>query len=93
MKPISAGDRCLVVGGLGQSKSPNIGLTVTVQSFQGEHSGRGRIFRCTGQGIKQLTDTGAYVETNEADFAVSWLQRIDPIQTKKEKSRELQATS
>ena len=93
MRPISAGDRCLVVGGLGQSKSPNIGLTVTVKSFQGEHSGRGRIWRCTGAGILQLSDAGTYIETGEADFAQSWLQKIQPKETKKAKSNELKATN
>jgi hypothetical protein len=91
MKPISAGDTCKVVNGLGQSKSPNLGLTVTVQSFQGEHSGRGRIFRCTGAGIMQLSDAGTYIHTGEADFPTSWLQRIAPTTTDKQSTKELQA--
>lgn len=82
MKPISAGDTCKVINGMGQSKSPNIGLTVTVQNFQGDHSGRGRIWRCVGHGIMQLSDAGTYIHTGEADFAQSWLRKIEPINTK-----------
>lgn len=77
-RPISAGDTCLVVGGLGRTKSPNAGLTVTVRSLQGEHTQHGRIWRCEGAGIKQLTEAGGYEVTGWADFATAWLQRIDP---------------
>lgn len=31
-----------------------------------------------GQGIQQLTDSGSYAITHEADFAQSWLQKIEP---------------
>lgn len=77
-RPISTGDRCLVIGGLGRHKSPNLGLTVTVGMRQGEHSQHGVIWHCAGDGIQQMTDTGAYVVTGEADFAQAWLQRIEP---------------
>jgi hypothetical protein len=82
MKPIQAGDLCIVVGGLGQRKSPNLDLTVTVISLQGEHSQYGRIWRCKGEFIKQLTDAGTYIVTGEADFAQSWLQKIEPPKAK-----------
>lgn len=77
-EPIKSGDKALVISGLGRDKSPNIGLVVTVGQCLGEHSQHGRIWHCTGAGIKQMTDTGAYVTTNEGDFAASWLQKIDP---------------
>ena len=77
-RPLSAGDTCVVVGGLGRSKSPNLGLQVTVRSAQGEHSQHGRIWRCEGAGVQQLTDGGGYQTTGWADFPASWLQRVDP---------------
>jgi hypothetical protein len=77
-EPLKAGDRCEVVGGLGRGKSPNVGLRVTVASFQGEHSQLGRIWRCTGDGVQQLTDGGTYAVTGWADFAQSWLRKLPP---------------
>ena len=77
MKPIQTGDLCLVTSALGQKKSPNVGLIVKVVSLQGEHSQHGRIWRCSGEGVVQLSDNGAYVPTGWADFAQSWLQKID----------------
>jgi hypothetical protein len=77
-EPIKSGDNALVVGGLGRHKSPNLGLTVTVGQCLGEHSQHGRIWHCTGEGIKQLTDSGEYVVTHAGDFAQSWLQKIEP---------------
>lgn len=76
--PIQAGDRCLVVSGLGRSKSPNLGLTVRVVSLRGEHSQHGRVWRCVGRGVQQLTDGGGYVTTGAADFSAAWLARIEP---------------
>lgn len=76
--PLQAGDLAEVVGGLGRGKSPNIGQRVKVVSFQGEHSQHGRIWRCTGDGVQQLTDAGTYVVTGWADFAQSWLRKIEP---------------
>lgn len=76
--PIQSGDRCEVIGGLGREKSPNIGLTVRVVSLQGEHSHLGRIWRCEGPGVKQLTDAGTYTLTGVADFAAAWLRKIEP---------------
>jgi hypothetical protein len=79
--PIQSGDRCEVIGGLGRAKSPNIGLTVRVVSFQGEHTQLGRIWRCEGPGVQQLTDAGTYTVTGVADFAAAWLRKIEPDQT------------
>lgn len=77
-QPIKSGDRCLVTRGLGQGKSPNVGLYVVVGTLQGEHSQFGRVWRCSGAGIKQLGDAGNYIETGWADFPADWLQKQDP---------------
>lgn len=78
MKPLQAGDTAEVIQGLGRSKSPNIGKRVRVVSMQGEHSQLGRVWRCTGDGVQQLTDGGTYVVTGWADFPASWLRKIEP---------------
>ncbi len=77
-EPIKAGDACEVIGGLGGQASPNLGLRVKVISLQGEHSRFGRVWRCHGEGLMQLHDSGSYVRTDEADLAASWLRKIDP---------------
>lgn len=79
-EPIKAGDLCEVIGGLGRSKSPNIGLRVRVHSLQGDHSQHGRVWRCTGAGVKQLGNAGQYIETGWADFPVAWLRKLPPDQ-------------
>ena len=78
MEPIKAGDLCEVISGLGQKKSPNLGLFVKVISAQGEHSQYGRIWRCEGPNVQQLTDAGTYAVTGWADFPASWLRKIKP---------------
>ena len=90
IEPIKKGDLCEVVGGLGRSKSPNLGLQVTVGMLQGEHSKLGRIFRCEGPGVQQLGDAGNYVVTGWADFPAAWLKRIDPPATPKGVKRVLE---
>jgi len=92
-EPIKAGDDCLVVGGLGRSKSPNIGKRVKVASAQGEHSRYGRVWRCTGEGVCQLGDAGNYVVTGWADFPVSWLQKIDPLAPKQSTTTDKEVTA
>ena len=74
---IKAGDECIVINGLGQGKSPNIGQRVRVVSLQGEHSRWGRIWRCEGEGLKQLGDAGNYLSKGWADFPAAWLQKTD----------------
>ena len=76
-RPIQAGDLCEVINAMGRGKSPNLGLVVTVLSNQGEHSQHGRIWRCTHPKLQQLGDAGQYITTGWADFAQSWLRRID----------------
>lgn len=77
--PIKSGDRCEVISGMGKAKSPNLGLIVTAETIRGEHSQFGRVWRCTGQGIKQLhPDSGEYVLMNWVDFPVAWLRKLPP---------------
>lgn len=80
MRPVQVGDVCEVVGGLGQRKSPNLGLRVRVRvvALRGEHSRHGRIWACTGDGVCQLSDGGSYVVTGAADFAAEWLRKLPP---------------
>ena len=90
---IQSGDQCLVISGLGRHKSPNLGLTVMAQYFLGEHSQHGRMWRCGGDGIQQLTDAGTYVTTPTADFASAWLQKIEPPELPAENSKKELETS
>lgn len=85
-EPIKTGDLAEVVGGLGRDKSPNIGLQVSVGACRGEHSQHGRVYRCKGFKVKQIGDSGEYVQTGWADFPVSWLRKIPPenVENKKE---------
>ena len=83
IKPLSAGDICIVINGLGKIKSPNIGKFVTIVNRiygdQGrDHRLYGPIYTCTGNELFQLDDSGNYVKTNTADFAGIWLKRIEP---------------
>lgn len=73
-EPIKSGDSCLVVGGVFEDKAPNLGKTVTVMALRGEHSQYGRIWACSGKDL--VTEYGG-VGSN-ADFAASWLQKIQP---------------
>lgn len=92
-EPIKAGDIAEVINGLGQRKSPNIGLQVKVLSAQGEHSQYGRIWRCEGKGVVQLSDAGTYIETGWADFPAAWLRKIEPPKLKKESETKEELTA
>lgn len=83
-EPIKAGDDCLVVGG---AIGKNLGRTVRVISLQGEHSKLGRIWRCAASNLMQFD--GSY--NDWADFAVSWLQKIDGVKPKETRTEELTA--
>ena len=91
--PIQAGDQCRVIAGLGRSKSPNVGLHVTVRSLQGEHSVHGRVWRCEGQGVQQLNDGGGYDATGWADFPAAWLIKAEapPLSTTTTTTKEVTA--
>lgn len=85
-EPLKAGDNCRVIGGLGQGKSPNLGLEVTIKhriygDYGMDHREYGPMYRCEGEGIVQMDDMGSYVKTGWADFAGIWLERIEPPKT------------
>lgn len=82
-EPIKAGDECVVIGGLGHQKSPNIGKRVKVgHRIYGahgmDHTQFGRVHRCEGEGVVQLGDAGDYIVTGWADFPVAWLRKVEP---------------
>lgn len=92
-EPIKAGDRCIVVQGLGCGKSPNVGLTVTAGQLQGEHSKYGRVWRCHGKGIKQLADHGGYVDCGWADFPAAWLRKLPSVAANDKQFEQQEATA
>lgn len=79
-EPIKSGDQCLVVGGMTNRKSPNLGLTVSVRELRGDHSRLGRVWRCYGEQVCQMNDTGDFIVMGWADFPEAWLQKIEPDQ-------------
>lgn len=96
IKPLSAGDICIVVNGLGKIKSPNIGKFVTIVNRiygdQGrDHRLYGAIYTCIGEDLVQLDDSGNYVKSTTADFAGIWLKRVEPEKLTKELSQFLEA--
>lgn len=77
MRPIQSGDKAIVIHGF-SPKSPNVGKTVIVKTKQGEHSKMGVVWRCEGEGVCQVGDSGNFVVTGWADFPAIWLHKIDP---------------
>ena len=77
-EPIKSGDLCEVIGGMSRSKSPNLGLHVKAIVTRGDHSRFGRVWHCEGAGIKQMNDSGGFIETGWADFPTDWLKKIEP---------------
>ena len=75
--PIKAGDLCEVVDGLNGKDSPNIGLVVRVLAYVGDHSKWGRIWRCEAE-YAVLGQVGVNVPPGTADFAQTWLRKIEP---------------
>lgn len=75
--PIKTGDLCEVIDGLHGKHSPNIGLIVRVRAYVGDHSQFGRIWRCSAE-YAVLGQAGVNVPPGEADFAQSWLRKIEP---------------
>ena len=82
-RPLQAGDVCMVVQGMTRRKSPNLGLRVTITkrvygNMGMDHSTMGPVYRCKGAGVKQMDDSGNFVELGWADFPGIWLYRVDP---------------
>ena len=76
MRPLQSGDICLVIDSIDRI---SVGRTVKVISLQGQHSKWGNIWRCRGLNGALISEYGAVGDV--AEFAQSWLQRIDPIKT------------
>jgi hypothetical protein len=79
-EPIKNGDRAHIIAGALGDKGPNVGKTVTVGEFRGEHTKYGRIVRVHGEGL--ITEFGA--AGSQLDCAVAWLRKIDPEKLKPE---------
>lgn len=73
-EPIKAGDLATIVEGALGNTGPNIGKTVRVESFQGDNSVYGRIWRVSGEGL--VSEFGA--AGGRIDCAQAWLKKIEP---------------
>lgn len=86
-EPIKAGDLAEVIDGLNGKDSPNLGLIVKVAACVGEHSKFGRIWRCDAEYAVRGQE-GQSVPGGLADFAQSWLRKIEPPQTESDQQVE-----
>jgi len=87
MKPIRAGDTCLVVE---STDGHAVGRKVRVISLRGQHSKLGNIWRCKSLDGQLVSEYGAIGDT--MDFSESWLLKTDPVETTtKQTEKELQA--
>ena len=77
-KPIQAGDLCKVISGMRGEASPNIGLIVEVIHRVFECPQLGVLWRCKAEFAVRARDDRALVPGGLADFAQSWLQKIEP---------------
>lgn len=88
-EPIKKGDLCLVVGGLNKENSPNLNKEVTVTAFRGDFYQDEKVWECHGDGVVQvLPGTSTPIITGWAHFPQSWLQKIDPPETKTTETKE-----
>ena len=85
--PIQAGDLAEVISGVLGEHSPNKGLIVKVLSYVGDDPFYGRIWRCEAEFAEQWRFHPDAVPTQQisvppgvADFAQSWLKKIEPPQ-------------
>lgn len=91
-QPLKAGDKARVIGALGRSKSPNVGLIVTVGKRQlgahgMDHSQFGPIVECHHADIVTYDGMGALIKTGRGDFAVAWLAPTRQPRSSKPRSR------
>lgn len=79
-EPIKKGDMAVVIGGMsGMGKGPNIGLVVEVVQLVHECPQLGRIWRCKAEFADRLVlGPGCTCPPGHADFAQSWLKKIEP---------------
>jgi len=83
---VEAGVLCMVIGG---TDGLNMGKTVRVSAYRGQHLQLGSIWRCTAEGCQLITEYGAVGIA--ADFAQSWLMPIPPIKVEEMESQEASA--
>jgi len=76
----------MVIGG---TDGLNMGKTVRVSAYRGQHSELGSIWRCTAEGCQLITEYGAVGIA--ADFAQSWLMPIPPIKINEDVLNEVAA--
>jgi hypothetical protein len=91
-EPIKAGDLCEVVDGLLGKASPNLGLIVKVVSYVGDHSKLGRIWRCDAE-YAERGQPGKDVPGGMADFAQSWLRKIEPPKVSDQVTKDVGVTA
>ncbi|MDO9252594.1 MAG: hypothetical protein Q7U48_13725 [Hydrogenophaga sp.] len=77
-EPIKAGDLAEVINGLLGKDSPNLGLIVRVRQYLGDEKTLGRIWRCEAEYAQTLKLHNAPTPAGMADFAQSWLRKIEP---------------
>lgn len=78
-EPIKAGDMAEVTNGSRGKDSPNIGLIVRVHQLVYECPQLGRIWRCEAEYAEKLVlGPGCTCPPGMADFAQSWLRKIEP---------------
>lgn len=77
-RPLSKGDMCHVISGLGGAASPNIGLVVEVVHRVYECPQLGIIWRCQAEFAVRARNDRSLVPGGLADFAQDWLKRIEP---------------
>lgn len=96
MKPIQAGDLCVIVNALTRNKSPNLGLIVTVGhrimgNHGADHSQYGPVVECKHPDLMQLGDNGEFFKAGWAHIPVVWLKKIEPPELIKELNKVLEA--
>lgn len=78
-EPIKAGDMAEVISGMNGADSPNKGLIVVVKQLVYECPQLGRIWRCEAEYAERIVrGPGCTCPPGQADFAQSWLRKIEP---------------
>ena len=78
-EPLKAGDLAHVIAGSAGAKSPNVGLVVRVVQLVTECPVLGKIWRCEADYAERIViGPGCTCPPGQADFAASWLRKIEP---------------
>lgn len=94
-RPLEHGDVCIIINGLGQDRSPNLGKFIIIDKrvfgeYGMDHTKYGPVYRCLGKDLVQLKDDGSFFNTPTADIPGIWLKRIDPTALVKELKKVLE---